>query len=93
MSDYKILREQWAEIQKEEAKLSPSLTIQESVRQFVELYQIFAPQLAETEAIFGPERQAYLAELQQRLQRIAEWQRGHARESDSERHSNPESAE
>jgi hypothetical protein len=81
MSDLKILREQWEEIQKEEAKLSSSLSIQESVRQFFELYQIFALQLTETEAIFGPERRAYLVDLQQRLQRIAEWQRLHARES------------
>ena len=84
MSDYKILREQWHDIQKEEAKLPTELTVQESVRQFFELYQIFTSQLAETEAIFRPERQAHLTELQERLQRIAEWQREQAREAASD---------
>jgi hypothetical protein len=51
------------------------LTIQESVCQFLILCETFAPQLEETEELFRPEREAYLAELQERLQRIAEWQR------------------
>ena len=74
MRELRSLREGWADIKREEARLRPSLTIEESVSQFLALYQTFAPQLEETEAIFGPERRAYLLELQQRLQRIAEWQ-------------------
>lgn len=74
MKDLKTLRDGWDDIQKEEAKLWSNLTIQESVRQFFILYQTFAPQLKETEAIFGPERRAHLIEFQARLQRFAEWQ-------------------
>ena len=79
MRDLKSLRESWADIYKEEVKHSPRLTIDESVKQFFSLYQIFSPQLEETEVIFGPERRAHLIELQQRLQRIAEWQQAHGR--------------
>ena len=75
MRGLKTLREGWDKVQAEEAALSKSMTVYESVRQYLILYNTFAPQLQETEPIFRPEREAYLAELQQRLQRVAEWQR------------------
>ena len=75
MRGLRTLREGWDKIQAEEAALSERMTVYESVRQYLILYNTFAPQLQETEPIFRPEREAYLAELQQRLQRVAEWQR------------------
>jgi hypothetical protein len=93
MQDLKTLRDSGANIQREKAKLSPELTIQESVWLFFALYQTFASQLEETEAIFGPERRAHLIELQERLQRLAEWQQTNAREFTPKRHSTPKTAE
>jgi hypothetical protein len=75
MRGLKTLRESWDKVQAEEAALSKSLPVYESVRQYLILYNTFALQLQQTEPIFRPEREAYLAELQQRLQRVAEWQR------------------
>ena len=75
MRGLKTLREGWDKVQAEEAALSKNMTVYESVRQYLILYNTFASQLQETEPIFRPEREAYLAELQQRLQRVAEWQR------------------
>jgi hypothetical protein len=86
MKDLKTLCDGWDDIQREEAKLSSDLTIQESVRQFFILYQTFAPQLEETETIFGPERRTHLIEFQARLQRFAEWQQTNAGESIPKRH-------
>lgn len=79
MRDLKTLREDWADREQEAAKLPSDLSIPEKIRLFFTLYQTFSPQLKETEAIFGPERRAYLIELQQRLQRIAEWQQTHGK--------------
>lgn len=81
MRDLKTLRERWADIQREEAKLSPASTVQERVRRFFILYQTFAPQLEETEAVFGPARRAHLTDLQRKLQRVAEWQQAHGKVS------------
>ncbi len=75
MRELKALREGWDKIRAEEAILPQSLTIYESVRQYLVLYDTFALQLQQTEALFRPKRETYLAELQQRLQRVAEWQR------------------
>ncbi|MGB0386209.1 MAG: hypothetical protein ACPGWR_15480 [Ardenticatenaceae bacterium] len=73
--ELRSLREGWDEVRKIEAELMQPLTIQESVRQYVELYETFLPHLEETEPIFRPLREAHLIEIQKRLQRLAEWQR------------------
>jgi hypothetical protein len=94
MQDLSNLRKDWAARNAEEHNLTTTpLTIQESVHQFVILYQTFAAQLQETEAIFGPERRKHLIELQQRLQRIAEWQQEQHGKSISERPSAPKTTE
>lgn len=77
MQELSVLRDVWRETQAEEAKLSSKLTIQENVAQFLALYQTFAPDLKRTEALYRPEREAFLIEFQQRLQRIAQWQKEH----------------
>ena len=75
MQDLKSLRDVWREARVEEAKLSSKSTIQERVEQFLELYRTFAPELKKTEALFRPEREAFLINFQERLQRIAQWQK------------------
>lgn len=74
MQELKSLRDVWGEAQAEADKLSSKLTIEESIEQFLALYQTFAPELNKTEALFRPEREAFLINFQQRLQRIAQWQ-------------------
>ncbi len=93
MRELETLRQGWADIKEEKARLRPTLTIEESVRQFLALYQTLAPQLEETDPIFGPERRAHLLELQRRLQRIAEWQQAYGREFDTKRCSTSETVE
>lgn len=63
----------------EETRLLQSMTIQESVRQWLALQLAFDPQLQQTADLFAAERQAALAELQLRLHRLAEWQRQHGK--------------
>lgn len=74
MQNLRTLRSNWTEAEAEEDKLPLQLTIQESVDQFLALYHTFASDLKKTESFFRPEREAFLAEFQQRLQRIAQWQ-------------------
>lgn len=73
--ELRSLREGWNEVRKIEAQLMQPLTIQESVHQYVELYETFLPHLEETEPIFRPLREAHIIEMQKRLKRLAEWQR------------------
>jgi elongation factor P--beta-lysine ligase len=58
----------------DETRLLQRMTIQESVRQWLTLQLAFEPQLQQTAALFAPERQAALAQLQLSLHRLAEWQ-------------------
>lgn len=68
------LRQDQDAFEAEETRLLRIMTAQESVRQWLALQQAFEPQLRQTAALFAPERQAALAELQLRLRRLAEWQ-------------------
>jgi hypothetical protein len=77
MRDLGALREGWATIEAEETRLLRALTVQESVRQWLILQHTFEPQLQQTATLFGPERQAALAQFQARLLRLAEWQEQH----------------
>ncbi len=77
MRDLSVLREGWEAIEAEETRLLRALTVQESVRQWLILQHTFEAQLQQTAALFGPERQAALAQLQARLHRLADWQEQH----------------
>jgi hypothetical protein len=77
MRDSSALREDWATITVEETRLLRALTVQESVRQWLSLQRSFEAQLQQTAALFGPERQAALAQLQDQLHRLADWQEQH----------------
>ncbi len=65
----------WSEIEKIETTLLKNLSIEESVQQFMDLYEEFGHELEATEHLFRAERMAYIIEFQRRLQRLAEWQR------------------
>ena len=77
MRELRTLREGWDTLEADETRLLRQLTVHESVRQWLALQRAFEPQLQETEALFGPERQAALAQLQSRLRCLAEWQKEH----------------
>ena len=88
MRDLRAIRQRWEEGELVEVHLLRSTTAQESFRQWLQLQRLFEPQLRETMALFGPERQSALAELQTRLRRLAEWQEKHG-ESGSIRSETP----
>jgi len=71
------LREGWDVFAAEETRLLRGMSVQESMRQWLMLQEAFEHQLQQTVELFGPERQAALAELQERLHRLAEWQGKH----------------
>jgi hypothetical protein len=77
MRDIATLRDRWVDLEANEMHLSSHLTVHKSVRQWLVLQQTFEPQLQQTEPVFAPERRAALAQLQARLQRLAEWQTNH----------------
>jgi hypothetical protein len=77
MRKLSTLREGWEMVEAEEIRLLQRMTIQESVRDWLMLQRSFEAQLQQTAAIFGPERQAALAQFQARLLRLAEWQEQH----------------
>ena len=79
MRNLSALRKDWSTIEAEETRLLRTLTVQESVRQWLMLQRTFEFQLQSTAALFAPERQAALAQLQLRLRRIAEWQAQHGK--------------
>jgi len=70
--DLSAVRQGWGEVERVEARLFCSTAVQESFRQWLQLQQVFEPQLRDTSALFGPERQSALAELQARLRHLAE---------------------
>ncbi len=74
MRELKSLREDWAERELATAQVASGLTISEKVEFFFALYDTFASRLEETTTLFGPQRQNYLAEFQQRLSVLATWQ-------------------
>jgi hypothetical protein len=74
MRELRTLREGWDILEADETRLLRRLTIHESIRQWLILQQTFEPQLQETAAIFGSERQTALVQLQARLRRLVEWQ-------------------
>ncbi len=75
MRDLSTMRLGWEEVEAEKTRLLRQMTIQEGISQLLALQRIFEPQFRQTEALFRPEREAYLVELQRRLRKLAEWTR------------------
>ena len=66
MQELSALRENQDAFEADETRLLQSMTIQESVHQWMALQRAFEPQLQQTAVLFAPERQAALAQLQLR---------------------------
>ena len=79
MQELSALRESQVAFETEETHLLQSMTLQESIRQWLALHRAFEPQLQQTAALFAPDRQAALAQLQLRLRRLVEWQEQHGK--------------
>jgi len=77
MQELSALRGNPNAFEADEIRLLQSMTVQEGVRQWLALQLAFEPQLQQTAALFAPERQAALAQLQLALRRLAEWQERH----------------
>ncbi|MGB9777305.1 MAG: hypothetical protein ACPLYD_03365 [Anaerolineae bacterium] len=65
----------WEALEAERIRLLRRMTVQESLQQYLALQQALEPQFRATEALFRPQRMAYLAELQQRLARLDRWRK------------------
>ena len=72
MRELTALREGWELIEADETHLLRQMSVQESVRQWLRLQQAFEDQLQQTADLFAQDRWAALAELQARLQQLAD---------------------
>lgn len=63
----------WEALRAERIRLLRQMTVQESLQQYLALQRALEPQFQATEALFRPQRMAYLAELQRRLARLDQW--------------------
>ncbi len=75
MRDLSTLRDGWEEVEAFETQLLREMTLEQSLAAQVALQIEFEPQLQETDALFRPDREAALIELQKRLFRFADWYR------------------
>lgn len=76
MEDMRALRKNWVEVERVERALWQRRPMAEKVARYLELRRLFASRLEQTRARHRHERLAYLAELQSRLRRLAEYQSG-----------------
>jgi len=79
MRELAALREGWDEVEKVETELLRAMSVQESLAHWLRLQQAFEYQLQQTAELFAPARREALAELQDRLYRLAEWQKEHGK--------------
>jgi hypothetical protein len=79
MRELSALRKGWDDIRLIETRLKQGMSIQDSLEQWLVLQHTFEPQLQETAPIFTSQRRQALVELQERLQRLADWHAMHGR--------------
>lgn len=89
MRTLEALRQDWIEQETSDPPRTRPLSIPESMQHFIDLATTFSPLLHETEVHFRPEREAYLATLQERLKIFAQWQEDHHAESPAEHRKTP----
>ena len=77
MRDLAALREGWDSIAAEETRLLRDLSVQQGMRELLALQELLEPQMRETAHLFAQARWAALAELQDKLRRLAKWQALH----------------
>jgi hypothetical protein len=77
----RMARDRWIdaadEVEAIETQWLRELTVINSVKILLDLYEGFHDQLEETEALYRPAKQTYLEELGRRMRRLAEWQQKH----------------
>ncbi|MBI2066472.1 MAG: hypothetical protein HY539_02420 [Deltaproteobacteria bacterium] len=75
MDQKKILPPNWSEwsLSKREGLLS--LDLNQCLEQFQSVYETFASSIEETREIFRPQHETAIKEMQNRLQKLAQWQR------------------
>ncbi len=78
---YTIRDERWEALERERIRLLRQMTVQEGIQQYLALQRALEPQFQQTEALFRPQRMAYLAELQERLAQLERWRKEHRGES------------
>ena len=76
MADLREVKEGWEAVYREETRLLRSLTIKESLNQWLMLQQAFEGQLQQTAYLFETQRRAAMIELQVRLRSSANLQGG-----------------
>jgi hypothetical protein len=76
MTDLRILRDKWAEIEAEETRLLRRMTVTESLHEARVLYDAYAAQPAEDSAEQTDHESAIIAR-QDRLVRLAKWLQAH----------------
>lgn len=79
MRELSALREGWDKIRAIETRLLQDMSIQQGLEQWLALQHAFETQLQETAPLFTEQRWQALVELQERLQRLADWQAVHDR--------------
>lgn len=72
----------WKALAAERVRLLRQMTVQESLQQYLALQRALEPQFQATEALFRPQRVAYLIELQRRLERLDRWRKEQRGEPD-----------
>ncbi len=72
----------WKALAAERVRLLRQMTVQESLQQYLALQRALEPQFQATEALFRPQRVAYLIELQRRLERLDWWRKEQRGEPD-----------
>jgi len=77
MRDLSTVRDGWDAVEAEETRLLREMTLEEGLAAQIALQIEFEPQLRETDALFRPDREAALIELQRRLFLFADWYRLH----------------
>jgi len=75
MSDLRGMRDvNWEEIEALEMRLLREMTVEKSIQDYLALQSEFEPLLKATEALYRPEREASLIQLQERLMKFQERQ-------------------
>jgi len=74
MRDLSSVREGWEAAEEAKWRSLRALTVQESLEIWLGLQQTFEAQLQETAPLFAEDRRQALVELQERLQKLAQWQ-------------------
>ena len=81
MSDLRRIREGWEALERQRIRFLRQMTVQEGIRQYLALQRALEPHFQQTEALFRPQRMAYLTELQERLARLERWRKEQRGES------------